>query len=97
MLLITIIILAVIFGDKRLFFNQIILFTVIVIQVVELLRYLNHVADRYDLRRDIQFETRVTAARWSAGDGMPATSNASSTSRSAATDRMREASCSLQS
>jgi cyclohexanone monooxygenase len=37
----------------------------------ELLRYLNHVADRYDLRRDITFETRVTgatydekAARW---------------------------------
>ena len=28
----------------------------------ELLRYLNHVADRYDLRRDIEFETRVTAA-----------------------------------
>jgi len=30
----------------------------------ELLRYLNHVADRYDLRRDIRFETRVTAARF---------------------------------
>lgn len=28
----------------------------------ELLRYLNHVADRFDLRRDIRFETRVTAA-----------------------------------
>ncbi|HEX7760074.1 MAG TPA: NAD(P)/FAD-dependent oxidoreductase [Caulobacteraceae bacterium] len=28
----------------------------------ELLRYLNHVADRFDLRRDIQFDTRVTAA-----------------------------------
>jgi len=28
----------------------------------ELLRYLNHVADRLDLRRDIRFETRVTAA-----------------------------------
>jgi cyclohexanone monooxygenase len=28
----------------------------------ELLRYLNHVADRYDLRRDIKLETRVTAA-----------------------------------
>ncbi|MEQ9592346.1 MAG: ATP-binding protein [Cyclobacteriaceae bacterium] len=42
LLLITITILAVIFGDKRLFFNQIILFTVIIIQVVELLRYLNH-------------------------------------------------------
>ena len=30
----------------------------------ELLRYLNHVADRYDLRRDIRFETRVTAAHF---------------------------------
>jgi len=28
----------------------------------ELLRYLNHVADRFDLRRDIQLETRITAA-----------------------------------
>src|SRR5271168_4183925 len=28
----------------------------------ELLRYLNHVADRFDLRPDIQLETRVTAA-----------------------------------
>src|SRR5260221_10647444 len=38
----------------------------------ELLRYLNHVADRFDLKRDIQLRTRVTAAtfdeaasRWS--------------------------------
>src|SRR3954449_57936 len=28
----------------------------------ELLRYINHVADRFDLRRDIQLETRVVAA-----------------------------------
>ncbi len=28
----------------------------------ELLRYLNHVADRFDLRRDIRFDTRVTSA-----------------------------------
>jgi len=28
----------------------------------EILRYLNHVADRFDLRRDIQLETRVQAA-----------------------------------
>jgi len=28
----------------------------------EILRYLNHVADRYDLRRDIQLDTRVTSA-----------------------------------
>ncbi|MGH9133284.1 MAG: flavin-containing monooxygenase, partial [Ilumatobacteraceae bacterium] len=38
----------------------------------EILRYANHVADRYDLRREIRFSTRVTAAgfdesaqRWS--------------------------------
>jgi cyclohexanone monooxygenase len=30
----------------------------------EILRYLNHVADRFDLRRDIQFNTRVTAAHY---------------------------------
>ncbi len=30
----------------------------------ETLRYLNHVADRFDLRRDIQFHSRVTAAQW---------------------------------
>ncbi|MGE0732522.1 MAG: flavin-containing monooxygenase [Acidimicrobiia bacterium] len=30
----------------------------------EILRYANHVADRYDLRRDITFDTRVTAANW---------------------------------
>ena len=30
----------------------------------ELLRYANHVADRYDLRRDIQLETRVESAHW---------------------------------
>ena len=29
----------------------------------EILRYLNHVADRFDLRRDIRFGTRVSAAR----------------------------------
>src|SRR5207249_1015560 len=28
----------------------------------EILRYLEHVADRFDLRRDIQFDTRVVAA-----------------------------------
>lgn len=28
----------------------------------EILRYLNHVADRFDLRRDIQFNTRVVSA-----------------------------------
>ena len=30
----------------------------------EILRYLQHVAERFDLRRDIQFETRVEAAHW---------------------------------
>jgi cation diffusion facilitator CzcD-associated flavoprotein CzcO len=30
----------------------------------ELMRYLNHVADRFDLRSDIQFNTRVSAARY---------------------------------
>jgi cyclohexanone monooxygenase len=40
----------------------------------EILRYLNHVADRFDLRRDITFSTRVlraqyddAAARWTLG------------------------------
>ena len=30
----------------------------------EILAYANHVADRFDLRRDIQLETRVTSATW---------------------------------
>ena len=30
----------------------------------EILAYIRHVADRFDLRRDIQFETRVTGAAW---------------------------------
>ncbi|MGE5203706.1 MAG: flavin-containing monooxygenase [Acidobacteriota bacterium] len=32
----------------------------------EIMRYLNHVADRFDLRRSISFNTRVTAARYDA-------------------------------
>lgn len=32
----------------------------------EILRYLNFVADRFDLKRDIQFNTRVTAAHYDA-------------------------------
>ena len=32
----------------------------------ELLEYANHIADRYDLRRDIQLETRVESATWDA-------------------------------
>src|SRR5262245_64889524 len=30
----------------------------------EILRYLAHVADKYDLRRDIRFSTRVESAAW---------------------------------
>jgi cation diffusion facilitator CzcD-associated flavoprotein CzcO len=30
----------------------------------EILRYINHVADRFDLRRDVTFRTRVTAAAY---------------------------------
>ncbi len=30
----------------------------------ETLRYLNHVADKFDLRRDIRFRSRVAAAHW---------------------------------
>jgi cyclohexanone monooxygenase len=30
----------------------------------DILRYLQHVADRFDLRRDIRFDTRVTSARF---------------------------------
>ena len=30
----------------------------------EILRYADHVADRFDLRRDIEFDTRVTDAVW---------------------------------
>ncbi len=30
----------------------------------ETLKYLNHVADRFDLRRDIQFKSRVKSAQW---------------------------------
>ncbi len=35
----------------------------------EILSYIEHVADRLDLRRDIQFETRVTKARFDDGVG----------------------------
>jgi cation diffusion facilitator CzcD-associated flavoprotein CzcO/acetyl esterase/lipase len=30
----------------------------------EILRYINHVADRHDLRRDIRFNTSIESARW---------------------------------
>ncbi|MBM3139583.1 MAG: NAD(P)/FAD-dependent oxidoreductase [Chloroflexi bacterium] len=35
----------------------------------EILGYLNHVADRFDLRRNIHFRTRVTAARFDEASG----------------------------
>ncbi len=35
----------------------------------EILRYIEHVANRYDLARDIAFNTRVTAADWDEGRG----------------------------
>jgi len=35
----------------------------------EILSYINHVADRFDLRRDIQFDTRVTAASYDESSG----------------------------
>jgi cyclohexanone monooxygenase len=36
----------------------------------EILAYLNHVADRFDLRRDIELETRVTAAHFDERAGL---------------------------
>jgi cyclohexanone monooxygenase len=36
----------------------------------EILRYVNHVADRFDLRRDIAFDTRVTAARFDEAENL---------------------------
>jgi len=35
----------------------------------EILRYINHVADRFDLRRDIQLNTRVVSAAYDPGAG----------------------------
>src|SRR5688572_28190120 len=35
----------------------------------EILEYANHVAARFDLRRDIQFDTRVTSAVWDEASG----------------------------
>lgn len=34
----------------------------------EILRYVNHVADRFDLRRDIRFDTRLISATWNDTD-----------------------------
>ena len=52
----------------------------------EILRYLNHVADRFDLRRNIAFDTRVTSAHCDEAGGRwtsrptPATASAPSSS-----------------
>ncbi|MEP2671596.1 MAG: ATP-binding protein [Cyclobacteriaceae bacterium] len=42
LLLVNVIILSIIFGDTRLFFNQIILFIILIIQIGELVRFVNH-------------------------------------------------------
>lgn len=42
LLTVNVLILSIIFGDTRLFFNQIILFVVLVIQIGELIRFVNH-------------------------------------------------------
>jgi cation diffusion facilitator CzcD-associated flavoprotein CzcO len=39
-------------------------------QQPEILRYLNHVADRLDLKRDITFGARVSGARWDGAAGL---------------------------
>jgi hypothetical protein len=39
----------------------------------ETLRYLNHVADKFDLRRDIQFRSRVAAAHYQDARGWDVT------------------------
>lgn len=36
----------------------------------EILRYINHVADRFDLRCDIHLDTRIATARWDEGAGL---------------------------
>ena len=36
----------------------------------EIMRYMNHVADRFSLRRDIRFNTRVTGASWDAAENL---------------------------
>jgi cation diffusion facilitator CzcD-associated flavoprotein CzcO len=49
----------------------------------EILRYLGHVADKHDLRRDILFKTRVAAAKW----------NEATSSWKVSTDQGREFRC----
>jgi two-component system nitrogen regulation sensor histidine kinase NtrY len=41
-LLVNVIVISVIFGDRRLFFNQIILALILIVQVIELIRFVNH-------------------------------------------------------
>ena len=38
----------------------------------EILKYINHVADRFDLRRDVQLNTRIMSALFDAGRRMDA-------------------------
>ncbi len=42
LLVLNVFVLSIIFGDPRLFFNQIILFIVLVVQIAELIRFVNH-------------------------------------------------------
>ncbi len=42
----------------------------------EVLRYLNHVADRFDLKRDIRLNTRVVSAHWDAAGNLWSVSTA---------------------
>ena len=52
----------------------------------EILRYLQHVADKHDLRRDIQFSTRIDSAVWDDGtDRWTSAARATATPSPAAT------------
>lgn len=42
LLLLNVLVLSIIFGDNRLFFNQIILFVILILQIAELIRFVNH-------------------------------------------------------
>ena len=55
----------------------------------EILRYLQFVADRHDLRKDIRFSTRIDHASWVS----PGTSSAAGTSRTCRSRRTRVVNC----
>ena len=55
----------------------------------EILRYVNHVADKHDLRRDIRFETRVVSAVWDEGDATWTVNTARTDGSGAASIRCR--------